>query len=141
MIQSVKNTLTMSYYPEFRRKEDDCVFKNLRKSLYYPRQKQYCRHYPCADCSDNCTYYKGKLVFVGTLPCFFKTYAVQIQLCLVSELTAARHFGTDIENCLFKIFVFSVVYLKHQFVHRFYQFYKLLFSTFQDYKVYYRKYM
>ena len=79
---------------------------------------------------------QGSLPLLRNFPGF-----VKVKLCLTSQLAVARHFGADVENCLFKILVFGVVYFKHQFVNRFYQLYTLLFSTFQDYKMYYRKNM
>lgn len=74
--------------------------------------------------------YIRELAVTAEFSRFFKAYFVKVKLCLTSQLAVARHFGADVENCLFKILVFGVVYFKHQFVNRFYQLYTLLFSTF-----------
>ncbi len=73
------------------------------------------------------TYYIRELAVTAEFFRFFKAYFVKVKLCLASQLAVARHFGADVENCLFKILVFGVVYFKHQFVNRFYQLYSLLF--------------
>lgn len=107
----------------------------------HPGQKKHRRHYPRAGCSYKRTYYKKKFTFLPPFYPPFKADTVKIQLRLISQLAVTRHFGTDIEDRLFKIFVLGIVYLEYQFIHRFYQFAHSLFSTFADYKMYYRKYM
>lgn len=108
---------------------------------YNACKKQYGGNYERRRNAGSYTYYIGELAVTAEFPRFFKAYFVKVKLCLTSQLAVARHFGADVENCLFKILVFGVVYFKHQFVNRFYQLYSLLFSTFQDYKMYYRKNM
>ncbi len=119
----------------------------LHKEYQYGRRsynackKQYGGNYERRRNAGSYTDYIRELAVTAEFFRFFKAYFVKVKLCLTSQLAVARHFGADVENCLFKILVFGVVYLKHQFVNRFYQLYSLLFSTFQDYKMYYRKNM
>ena len=119
----------------------------LHKEYQYGRRsynackKQYGGNYERRRNAGSYTYYIRELAVTAEFSRFFKAYFVKVKLCLTSQLAVARHFGADVENCLFKILVFGVVYFKHQFVNRFYQLYTLLFSTFQDYKMYYRKNM
>ena len=112
-----------------------------RRLSYNACKKQYGGNYERRRNAGSYTYYIGELAVTAEFSRFFKAYFVKVKLCLTSQLAVARHFGADVENCLFKILVFGVVYFKHQFVNRFYQLYTLLFSTFQDYKMYYRKNM
>ena len=119
----------------------------LHKEYQYGRlsynacQKQYGGNYERRRNAGSYTYYIGELAVTAEFPRFFKAYFVKVKLCLASQLAIALHFGADVENCLFKILVFGVVYFKHQFVNRFCQFYTLLFSVFQEYKMYYRNNM
>lgn len=108
---------------------------------YNACKKQYGGNYERRRNAGSYTDYIRELAVTAEFFRFFKAYFVKVKLCLTSQLAVARHFGADVENCLFKILVFGVVYFKHQFVNRFYQLYSLLFSTFQDYKMYYRKNM
>ena len=108
---------------------------------YNACRKQYGGNYERRRNAGSYTYYIRELAVTAEFFRFIKAYFVKVKLCLASQLAVARHFGADVENCLFKILVFGVVYFKHQFVNRFYQLYSLLFSTFQDYKMYYRKNM
>lgn len=115
-------------------------YQHGRRS-YNACKKQYGGNYERRRNAGSYTDYIRELAVTAEFFRFFKAYFVKVKLCLTSQLAVARHFGADVENCLFKILVFGVVYFKHQFVNRFYQLYSLLFSTFQDYKMYYRKNM
>lgn len=108
---------------------------------YNACKKQYGGNYERRRNAGSYTDYIRELVVTAEFFRFFKAYFVKVKLCLTSQLAVARHFGADVENCLFKILVFGVVYFKHQFVNRFYQLYSLLFQHFKITKCIIGKYV